>query len=618
MKDGAYPFERFAARRLYYSFDFLPGTEDIVYSANTSGQFNVWRQGPPKGGGVSPSTQLTGFVEWTVRNIEAFPDGKRVLAFADKDGDENYQIFTVDPVKGWHLPFIVKPSVRHEHGLTSLSHDGRSLAYGSNERNPRDMDVIVASIGTGRTKSLVAGDAYYAFGHWSPDSSRATVIDLHSNEDQDVYVVDVSTGKKRNLTQHADKEFNFPGPWRASGDGFYLISDKGRESRGLCFVSASTGKRTPIDTGPNEVDDMALSPDGGVLSWVENSEGYSVIHLVEALGGKRLRAPISTRGALTSGWIDNSSLVKFSPDGKRLGFILSTSAQPPEINVIRVGSPSPVPYTNGFIGKVPASEMIRAKIISYRSFDREIPALLYKPKAAAKKKVPMVLSIHGGPQSQEQPEYRSARMYQYLLGMGIGVLAPNIRGSTGYGKTYQKLILHDWGGGELKDIENAWKYLRGLSWVDASRIAVFGGSFGGFATLSAVTRIPDAWCAAVDVFGPSNLVTFVKAVPGHWQRMMKDWVGDPETESDFLMSRSPITYIGNVKCPMLVIQGAKDPRVVKSESDQFVEKLRSMGRQVEYMVLPDEGHGFTKQKNEFAAYKAITEFLVERLLARKA
>lgn len=618
MKDGAYPFERFASRRLYYSFDFLAGTEDIVYSANTSGQFNVWRQGPPKGGVASPSTQLTGFVEWSVRAIEASPDGKRVLAFADKDGDENYQIFTVDPVRGWHSPLVVKAGVRHEYGLRSLSHDGRSFAYGSNERNPRDMDVLVASTATGATRPLVAGDAYHAFGHWSRDDRRATVMDVRSNEDQDVIVVDMSTGKRHNLTQHKGKEINFPGPWTKSGDGFYLVSDKGRESRGLWFVSASTGKRTPIDTGQNDVEDVALSPDGGVLAWVENREGYSVIHLAEPGGGRRLRAPIPTQGALTPGWIDNSGLVRFSPDGRRLGFILSTSARPPEIYVMRVRSPSPVPYTDGFIGRVPASEMVRPRLVSYRSFDREIPALLYKPKAAARKKVPMVLVIHGGPESQERPEYRSAGLYQYLLGMGIGILAPNIRGSTGYGKTYQKLILHDWGGGELKDIENAWRYLRGLGWVDASRIAVFGGSFGGFATLSAVTRIPDAWCAAVDAFGPSNLVTFVKAVPGHWQRMMKDWVGDPDTESDFLMSRSPITHIGNVKCPMLVIQGGMDPRVVKSESDQFVEKLRAMGRQVEYMVLPDEGHGFTKQKNEFMAYKRIGEFLVERLLDGKA
>jgi dipeptidyl aminopeptidase/acylaminoacyl peptidase len=615
VKDGTYSFERFVARRLYYSFDFLPGTEDVVYSGNTSGQFNVWRQGPPRGGVVSPSTQLTGFVEWTVRKVESFPGGKKILAFADKDGDENYQIFTVDTVKGWHSPFVVQSGVRHEYGSRSLSCDGRAVAYGSNERDPHDMDVLVASTATGRTKPLVAGDAYYAFGHWSHDGRRATVIDVHSNEDQDAYVVDVSTGKKRNLTPHVDKETNLPGPWTASGDGFYLIGDKGRETRGLWFVSASTGKRTPVETGPNEVEDVALSPDGRVLAWVENREGYSTIHLVEPASGKRLGAPVPTRGVLMP--VDGTGL-KFSPNGKLLGCILSTSVQPTEINVMRVRSLDLIPYTDGFIGRVPMNEMVRAKLVRYKSFDRDVPAFLYKPKAATKKKVPMVLSIHGGPESQERPAYLYAGLYQFLLNRGIGVLAPNIRGSIGYGKTYQKLILHDWGGGELKDIESAWRYLQSLDWVEPSRIAVFGGSFGGFATLSAATRIPDAWCAAVDIMGPSNLVTFIKAVPGHWQRMMKDWVGDPDTEFAFLMSRSPITYIGNVKCSMLVIQGAKDPRVVKSESDQFVEKLRSMGRQVEYMVFPDEGHGFTKQKNEFAAYKRITEFLVERLLAESA
>jgi dipeptidyl aminopeptidase/acylaminoacyl peptidase len=201
-----------------------------------------------------------------------------------------------------------------------------------------------------------------------------------------------------------------------------------------------------------------------------------------------------------------------------------------------------------------------------------------------------------------------------MLSKGFAILAPNIRGSTGYGITYQKLIHRNWGGDELKDIEHAAKYLQSLDFVDSNRLAVFGGSFGGFATLSAVTRLPQYWAAAVDLVGPSNLITFVKAVPPFWQRMMKEWVGDPEEDFDFLMERSPITYVDNIKAPLMVIQGANDPRVVKAESDQMVERIRSNGGKVTYYVDENEGHGTTRKENTVKWYAMIGDFLADELL----
>lgn len=611
---GGYTFDRFAARRVYYSFDFLPKSNDIIYSVNTSGQFNIWRQpSSGRGTGPLPARQLTAFQEWSVRNITATPDGRKILAFADKDGDENYQIFEVDSQKGWHRPLVLEPQVRHEYGIQAVSNDGRFIAHGSNRRNPRDMDVMITSLTTGRTRPLLAGGASYVFGRWARDGRRATVVDMKSPQDLDVYVVDIKTGKRKMMTRHSGNEVNMPGPWEAGGTGFYLLSDRDREFTGLCFVPTETGKREWLVSGRSDVEDVALSPDGRTLAWAENREGYSIIHIVDARTKKELRDPILTGGAITPGALDNFTLLKFSPEGNKLACIISMAWQPPEIYMFDVPSMVRSRLTYGFVGNVPQQEMVRPRLIAYQSFDRKIPAFLYKPRVAAKRRVPVLLMIHGGPQAQERPWYGYAGMYQYLLSQGIGVLAPNIRGSSGFGKSYTKLILHDWGGDELKDIEHAWKYLLKLSWVDPRRIAIAGGSFGGFAALSAVTRIPQAWRAAVDIFGPSNLVTFAKAVPPHWKRMMAEWLGDPDKERKFLLERSPMTYVKNVRSPMLIIQGANDPRVVKKESDQFVEKLKSLGREVDYMVLPDEGHGFTKQKNEFAAYKRITDFLVNQL-----
>jgi dipeptidyl aminopeptidase/acylaminoacyl peptidase len=268
------------------------------------------------------------------------------------------------------------------------------------------------------------------------------------------------------------------------------------------------------------------------------------------------------------------------------------------------------PVTDSRIGGLREDDLVDVELVSYPSFDgRDIPAWLYRPDVDGR--APFVLSIHGGPEAQEKPVYQP--VYQYLLSRGIGVLATNIRGSTGYGKTYQRLVQRDWGGGDMQDWEHAVKWLREQDWVDPDRIGVFGGSYGGFAVLTCVTRLQDYWAAAVDIFGPSNLVTFAKAVPPTWKRFIARFVGDPETEAEFLMERSPITYVENVKTPLLVIQGATDPRVVKGESDQMVEKLRSLGRTVEYVVFDDEGHGFTKRPNELKAYRLTVEWLEQHL-----
>jgi len=287
-----------------------------------------------------------------------------------------------------------------------------------------------------------------------------------------------------------------------------------------------------------------------VLAWTVNEEGWATL---------RLRLSLSA-------------------DGSRAALIWQGPQQPPDLFVVDTETGKARRLTESMLGGLRPRDLLEPELIGYPTFDgRDIPAFLYRPKKRGR--VPVVVSIHGGPEAQERPVYMP--LYQYLLSRGIAVLATNIRGSSGYGKSYQKLIHRDWGGGDLKDWEHAAKWLRAQDFVDPDRIVVFGGSYGGFAVLSCITRLPEYWKAAVDIFGPSNLVTFAKAVPPMWRRFMERWVGNPETEVDFLMERSPITYVENVKAPLLVIQGATDPRVVKPESDQMVEKLRGLGREVE-------------------------------------
>jgi dipeptidyl aminopeptidase/acylaminoacyl peptidase len=227
-----------------------------------------------------------------------------------------------------------------------------------------------------------------------------------------------------------------------------------------------------------------------------------------------------------------------------------------------------------------------------------------------------VLYPHGGPEGQSRPAYNHLlAVVQALVHRGIAVVVPNIHGSTGYGRSWQEAIHRDWGGIDLRDLRAISDWMASEPGFDAQRLAVYGQSYGGFATLLCVTQIPERWRCAVDVFGVANLVTMIESSQPNWRRFLRRWIGDLDTDREKLIERSPITHIENIRCPMLVIQGANDPRVPKNESDQVVERLRGLGRRVEYVVFPDEGHGFNKRENQQRAQEAIVEFLTRELLS---
>jgi dipeptidyl aminopeptidase/acylaminoacyl peptidase len=304
--------------------------------------------------------------------------------------------------------------------------------------------------------------------------------------------------------------------------------------------------------------------------------------------------------------------MSLSADGTTVALLLALPTRPTNLVCVDLDAGEVAWRTEiAPVAADPAS-MVEPDLVSYPTHDgRTIPAFLYRPHGPGP--FPAVLSVHGGPQAQERPSYAYSGLYQYLLARGIAVLAPNVRGSTGYGTSFEKLILHDWGGAELGDLERARAYLSSLEWVDADRIAVFGGSFGGFAVLSCLSRLPELWAAGVDIVGPSNLVTLTRSAPPTWHRMVAELIGDPDTERDFLLSRSPITHADNITAPLYVIQGAKDPRVNQAESDQIVHRLRDRGVQVRYDVYADEGHGFVRRANEEKALSDSAEFLIHHL-----
>ncbi|HET8629370.1 MAG TPA: S9 family peptidase [Thermomicrobiales bacterium] len=607
-----YEFEQFAAVRRYDDLTFSPDGQSVAYVADTSGQLNVWRQPAAAGPESQPlmPTQLTALVDESARRAIWSPDGRRILTNADRHGNENYQIYEIPPERGWLYPLTDTPDARYEFGDAPFSPDGGTIAYGTNARTPGDFDAVVRDLATGETRALLAGDGIYQPDSWSPDGRAALVVRADSNTNQDLYLCDARTGESRHLTPHEDDAKFFSGPWRPDGGGFYLLSDLGREFMGLGFFDLAAGATRWLETPEWDVTGVAVSADGRYLAWVVNEDGYSRLYVRDLSTGEARDYPDLPAGVYTT--------LRFSPAGGLLGLIIARPVRPASVYLLDVATGSYRELTQSFLGGIPEGELVELELIHYPTFDgRQVPAWLYRPRDLAPgARAPVVLSIHGGPEYQELPTYAYGGFYQYLLNRGIGVLAPNVRGSTGYGKSYQTLIHRDWGGGELRDLEHAAQYLHGLPWVDPDRLGVYGGSFGGFATLSCVTRLPEYWAAAVDLVGPSNLVTFAGSVPPFWRRFMKEWVGDPEEDAAMLRERSPITYVDNVRAPLLVIQGANDPRVVRAESDQMVERLRSLGRTVDYMVFEDEGHGFTKPANWLTALRAAAAWF-ERYLQQQ-
>ncbi len=593
-------FTQYAAIRSYQpSLAYSPDGCEIAYSTNTSGQFNLWRQ--PVAGGYP--RQVTTYDNESVRTIAWSPTSDQILYTADRDGDEFYTPTVISAQGGIPRKLTSEPEVQYFLGDRAFSPDGRLIAYAGNDREPTEQDVIVQDLETGTERRVMAG-ANFQPGAFSPDGKYLSVVEFRSNTDLDTHIVNLETGDHEKLDLGDGKQLRAPGPWFPDGSGLWIVSDVGREFNGIGKYDLAL-KTFSWDITPDwGIEQFDISGDGSLLVWIVNEDGRSVVHARNVAIEQEIELPQVPLGVIGA--------LSIAHDGSSIAVLLNRPTHPFEIFIIDLKAGQTRQITDGMLGGISPEFFVEPELVHYPTFDgRMIPAWLYRPKGQGP--FGAVLSIHGGPESQERPTYAYNGLYQYLVSRGIAVLAPNVRGSTGYGITYQKLIYRDWGGDELRDFEASAKYLQSLSWIDPSRLAVYGGSFGGFATLSCVSRLPDYWAAAVDIVGPSNLVTFAKAVPPTWRSIMAEWVGDPYTEEAFMLSRSPITYVDQIKAPIFIIQGANDPRVVKPESDQIVERLRERGVDVRYDVYEDEGHGFTKRSNSIKAMGDIADFLEKHL-----
>jgi dipeptidyl aminopeptidase/acylaminoacyl peptidase len=573
----------------------------VAYSTDTgSSQFNVWTQ--PAAGG--PARQLTSFTGQSVRSAAWSPDGTLIAFTADAGGDEQTQIFTVPATGGQarrlsgadDSQFMIAEK-------TAFDPTGRYLLCGSNDQDPANPALIIYDLQGGPPIRIAGPRAGITFPVAMSPGGRHVVAGIYTtNVNYHCCVADLGgPGKAELVTGDLPAGIFYPGPWSADGSGFYLRTTSGGDRTRLAFLTIADRTLTTVDAPAWDVDDVVVSADGRTVIWSVNEDGRSVLY------GQRDGSPL----ALTPVPDGVVEAMDISADGSVLALMLDTANRPLAVAVTDLETGSPVRYlTESRSAAARAAAQVTPELCRYPAHDgTPIPALLYRPTGPGPH--PVLLSIHGGPEQQERPWYDA--LYRCLLESGIAVFAPNVRGSAGYGMAWQKRIYRDWGGIDLEDFAAAAGYLQSQDWADGQHLAVMGKSYGGFAALSCLSRLPDLWAAGVSCYGPANLETLARSMPPDWAPVVLEMFGDVNTDTDDMRRRSPVTYADQITAPLLVLQGANDPRVPKAESDQIVDRVRANGVEAEYVVFGDEGHGFTSRDNDITAHTAILSFLLKHL-----
>jgi dipeptidyl aminopeptidase/acylaminoacyl peptidase len=529
----------------------------------------------------------------------------------DKGGDEFSQIHRLDFATG--AVTMLSPGGRSQNGLGPWSHQGDRIAFGSTRRNGTDRDVYVMDpkdAASTRMVLEVKGGGWFA-SDWSPDDTKLAVFELVSVNESYIHVVDVASGQKTLVTPKGGKEpVAYGGAlWSKDGKGLYVTTDKESEFRRLAYLDVASGRHDYLTSHVSwDVDSIALSPDGKTLAFVTNEEGLSVLHLLDTASGKERPAPKLPIG-LVSG-------VEWHASGRELGFAISSARSPADVYSLDVASGKLERWTESETGGLNAATFSEPELVRWKSFDgRTISGFLYKPNPRFTGPRPVVINIHGGPEGQSRPGFQGRGNF-FTDELGVAVLFPNVRGSTGFGKSFVKLdngVLRE---DSVKDIGALLDWIPTRKDLEASRVMVTGGSYGGYMTLAVATHYDAKLRCALDVVGISNFVTFLQNTESYRRDLRRVEYGDERDPAmkEHLLKISPAMNAHKITKPLFVIQGKNDPRVPWTESEQMVATVKKNGGPVWYLLANDEGHGFAKKKNQDFQFYATVAFVREHLL----
>jgi dipeptidyl aminopeptidase/acylaminoacyl peptidase len=534
----------------------------------------------------------------------------------NEGGAENFQFFIVDPATGKARRFTDGKS---RHVSPVWSNDGKLLAYASNARNGRDFDLYVADPSTPGSERRVAElKGSWNPLDWSPDNRRILLSeDISANEGY-LHWVDVATGEIHTLTPRrpagSETVAYQGGLWSKDGRSVYAANDLDSEFLRIVRIDVDAagkpGKPTVVSGDiPWDVEDFDLSEDGSLLAFMSNEDGFSQLHVIDLRTGKEAPKPELPEGVAGG--------LQFRPGSHEIAFSISWARAPSDVYCYDVDSKRLERWTASETGGLNTAGFAVPELVHYPSFDgRKIPAYVYRPPADRfPGPRPVYINIHGGPEGQSRPNFLGSNNY-FINELGVVNIVPNVRGSSGYGKSFLKMDNGDRREDSVKDIGALLDWIATQPDLDSKRVMVSGGSYGGYMVLAALVHYSDRLCCAFESVGISNFITFLQNTSGYRQDLRRVEYGDERDPQmrEYLEKIAPIKHVQRMTKPLLVAQGANDPRVPLSESDQIVAALESRGVPVWYLVGKDEGHGFSKKTNTDYQRAVLVRFMREFLL----
>lgn len=600
---------RYLGVRQAYGPSFASDGRDIAFLTDITGVPQVWQVGVSGGGEPGWPDQRT-FETERVQGVWHSPTSgdDRLIYARDTGGNENAQLFLLHADGEEQALTADYPRAMHSFGEWSA--DGKQILFAANRRDPGLFDLYLQPLdGAARLVWQQDAPGFLPRQAFSPDGRHATVVRTASSFRHELFEIDLQSGAARPITPSVE-DARYGGVYYSQdGTHIYVNTDLGSDFLHLARLDLKTLRIEPLVSVDWDIELVTGSPDRQTLAYVVNEDGRGRLTLLHLASGKQRSVPTLGEAPGLVGYLDGR--LSFSADSQRLAFSYTSATRASDIYVWDLRTDHVAPATRSSHGGLPLDSFVAPELIRYPTFDeRLIPAWFFKPRSD--KPAPVVVVAHGGPEAQFLPYFNF--LAQYLLHHGYAVFAPNVRGSTGYGKAYSHLDDGRKRMDSVADLAYAARWLREQPAIDASRLAIYGGSYGGFMVLAALTTYPDLWAAGVDIVGVSNFRTFLENTSDYRRAHREAEYGSLQNDRDFLESIAPSNQVDQIRAPLMVIHGANDPRVPLSEARQLVSALEARGVPAPFLVFEDEGHGIVKLKNKLVAFPAIVDFLDTHLM----
>ena len=602
-----YTIEQFLNTTSISGASFSADESRILFSSNKTGIWNIYTVSVTGGEWTAVTKSTTD----STYSVSFFPKDDRILFTRDQGGNELNHLYVLTK-DGQERDLT--PGAKLKATFSGWTPDGSAFFVATNERDARFFDVYRYDAATYERTVLYTNDHGYIPGIISPDAKWVALSKPSTTNDSDIYLWNAGTGALTHLSAHTGEASYTPASFDPAGRYLYYLTNDGSEFSRLRRYALADGTHEDVQKADWDIVYSYFSHGGRYRVTGINQDGRTAISVIDARSGKPVVLPAIPNGGVTG--------VSIARSETTLAFYLNTDRSPNDLHVLKLGSSSaPARLTKSLSPDIDPADLVDTQVVRFKARDgMTIPNILWKPhQATPAAKAPALVFVHGGPGGQTGSGYSG--MVQYFVNHGYVVLGINNRGSSGYGKSFLAADDKKHGKEPLWDCVDARQYLASLPYVDAGRIGIMGGSYGGYMVLAALAFQPDAFDVGVDIFGVSNWPRTLASMPSWWEAQRKALyaeIGDPVADEKMLYEVSPAFHAARIRKPLIVLQGANDPRVIKAESDDIVAAVKKSGVPVEYVVFADEGHGFSKKKNQIEGYSGVLKFLDAHLKNKSA